>query len=471
MLSGILMRNAVLFVGYSLSDVNFRLLLDSQLTVFNENVPPRYALMEGVGEVEREILWRTAKLRVFSYERGRHEMVGRFLHTLAAGAAPATGGAPAAPARRFLARPRPLACLELEIGASGERLVLGLTERVPGQAPRSFWSGGSEWPEWRSLRHSLRGITYRNDVELSELTAIGAQLQRSLPDGLLQRLESVRPDVPIVLSLSPQTEAVPWEWLSVAGSPLCLRSPVVRRPTGISDRARGFRLAGQPLRALLIADAGIGDGSTSAPLADAAREAHGVAELLRSQGAEVTLLEREAAVYARLVAEVQQGDYDVIHFAGHAGFGHSEGQLYLWDGTVSSSELGSILNHRPPSLLVLNSHFTAYVPCGLVADRRTGGDSAYPPGVDRPLAPPGGFMGVAARSGVGAFVGGIVGGILDDRAAQFGHELYRRLLAGESFAAALQGARKATTEARDPTGLYYAGSGYAEIALTEPRLR
>lgn len=44
-LSSILLTHAVLFVGYSLNDPNFRLLLDSQLTIFNEQVPGRYAVM------------------------------------------------------------------------------------------------------------------------------------------------------------------------------------------------------------------------------------------------------------------------------------------------------------------------------------------------------------------------------------------------------------------------------------------
>ena len=45
-MSTILMSNAVLFVGYSLSDPNFRLLLESQLTTFGAKAPPRYAIME-----------------------------------------------------------------------------------------------------------------------------------------------------------------------------------------------------------------------------------------------------------------------------------------------------------------------------------------------------------------------------------------------------------------------------------------
>jgi hypothetical protein len=50
------------------------------------------ALMEGVGDAEREILWQTAKLRVFSYERHRHNVVPRFLSTLLGNSAPTRVG-------------------------------------------------------------------------------------------------------------------------------------------------------------------------------------------------------------------------------------------------------------------------------------------------------------------------------------------------------------------------------------------
>lgn len=478
MLTGILLRHAVLFVGYSLSDPNFRLLLDSQLTIFNEQVPPRYALMESVGEAEREILWRTAKLRVFSYEKGQHEVVGRFLRALAsrAGDPPASGASPesrppAAAARTILARPSPARCFELAIGGSGHRIAIELREEVPGTLPRPIWSGGSQWPAWPELRHGLKAVLSRVDVELSDLSAIGAHLQRSMPDDLLRHLDQMPPETPVMLSLAPQTDTVPWEWLIVEGSPLCLRNPVVRRPTGITDKARGLRLASRPLRALVVGDAGAGNGSDVARLPGAAKEARYVAQLLRERDATVTSLEREEAVYARLVSEVMEGDYDIIHFAGHAWFERSDALLYLWDGSVSSSELASILNRRPPTLLVLNSHYTAFAPCGVVLDDRPGAETTGPPGVDRPLPPPLGFMGLASRSGVGAFVGCFGGAVRDDSAAQFSIEFYTQLLAGSRFADALYSARKATTNVNDTTGLYYSGSGYPETVLSSGSVR
>ncbi|WP_224244608.1 SIR2 family NAD-dependent protein deacylase [Hyalangium gracile] len=80
--TGLLLTKALFFVGYSLSDPDFRLLMDRQLTHFKGFVPDRFALMMDVGPVEREVLWRTARIRVISYEKDRHEQVLHFLESL-----------------------------------------------------------------------------------------------------------------------------------------------------------------------------------------------------------------------------------------------------------------------------------------------------------------------------------------------------------------------------------------------------
>ena len=172
-------------------------------------------------------------------------------------------------------------------------------------------------------------------------------------------------------------------------------------------------------------------------------------------------------MYSRLVEEVEQGEYDIIHFAGHAWYDREEGLLYLWDGRVSSSELTSIFNRRPPVLLVLNSHYTAFAPSGIVSNSTRTADDASPPGVNHPIPPPLGFMGLASRSGVGAFVGCFGGHVRDDTACQVAITLYKLLLKGYNFADALHLARKETTNVTDTTGLFYIGSGYAEVTLAE----
>lgn len=88
--NGLLLTKALLFVGYSLSDPDFRLLMDRQLTHFRGFVPERFALMTGLGRVERDVLWRTARIQVIPYENasGRHEEVLHFLEALQAAVQP-----------------------------------------------------------------------------------------------------------------------------------------------------------------------------------------------------------------------------------------------------------------------------------------------------------------------------------------------------------------------------------------------
>ena len=82
--SAILLTKTVLFVGYSLNDPDFNLLLDRVLTHFKGYLPERYALMTGLGKIEADILFRATGLRVIPYENpdGRHEQVVTFLRDL-----------------------------------------------------------------------------------------------------------------------------------------------------------------------------------------------------------------------------------------------------------------------------------------------------------------------------------------------------------------------------------------------------
>jgi hypothetical protein len=79
-----MLTKALFFVGYSLSDPDFRLLMDRQLTHFKGFVPERFALMMDVGPVERDVLWRTARIHVSSYDKGQHGQVLEFLQALKA---------------------------------------------------------------------------------------------------------------------------------------------------------------------------------------------------------------------------------------------------------------------------------------------------------------------------------------------------------------------------------------------------
>jgi hypothetical protein len=85
----LLMTHAILFVGYSVADLDFRLLLGHHSELFGSQGPPRYALIAGLGQVERSNLGRKT-IQVLPYDK--HEEVPEFFRLLldALNRAPAT---------------------------------------------------------------------------------------------------------------------------------------------------------------------------------------------------------------------------------------------------------------------------------------------------------------------------------------------------------------------------------------------
>ncbi|MEJ7809790.1 MAG: SIR2 family protein, partial [Gemmatimonadaceae bacterium] len=229
--SAILLTRAILFVGYSLSDPDFRLLFDRQLTAFPGALPPRYALMTGVGAVEREILKKTAQIQVLPYEvvDGRHDAVPAFLERLremvATAPAPAvsplaveqaggrkttatstTSRTRRAPARVAAAPrepprpapPLPVTTLELRRrGASLEAAVVAGDERLASTSRRPL----PPWSHWaRVIPPALSGY---DDGWDARLRAAGAELADMLTEAALGALARVPAEHVIVLRPSP----------------------------------------------------------------------------------------------------------------------------------------------------------------------------------------------------------------------------------------------------------------------------
>ena len=76
----LLMTNAILFVGYSLSDPDFGLLIAHHVQLFDKQGPPRYALMPQLSPVARASL-RAKSIQVLEYEN--HAKVPEFFKRLA----------------------------------------------------------------------------------------------------------------------------------------------------------------------------------------------------------------------------------------------------------------------------------------------------------------------------------------------------------------------------------------------------
>ena len=77
----LLMTNAILFLGYSLTDIDFRLLLGRHAEFFRSEGPPRYALIKGLTAIERNNLSRKT-IQVLPYDN--HDEVPEFMRLLLA---------------------------------------------------------------------------------------------------------------------------------------------------------------------------------------------------------------------------------------------------------------------------------------------------------------------------------------------------------------------------------------------------
>lgn len=456
--SAILLTKAVLFVGYSLSDPDFRLLLDRQLTIFRGNVPERYALMSGVGKVEREVLWRTAKVRVLPYDDGQHGQVLDFLRALLE----QVRGEPAARVVPPVTPIEPVAVAPQQARAPGLPSTV-MSVRLRGQTlEASVSSGGTAVqgsgtpPDWvlltRLMPHAL--------ADEAQARRLGLELAKLLPENVALALQDVPEDHAITLRLSPELELLPWEMTQVDGRFLVLRNPVVRAPV-VSETARGYPLMRQPVRVLLIGDPNQEDGFA---LPGALEEVQQIADVYRRHPAlACDSLIGPQATFDGVATALSSGNYDVVHFAGHAWFDEDSEPYLLLSGVarLRSSELRSLISPRPPALLVLNSHYTIFRPPaapGVSTEEAT----KPAPGGQR------GFIEAASTAGVGALIGSFSGGLDDRTAQQVGIHLHEALVKGEPVARALH---QAVLLSRPPEGdpnpnhLTYAMSGYGDLTM------
>jgi hypothetical protein len=472
-MSSLLLSHAVLFVGYSLGDPNFRLLMDSQLATFGSDAPPRYALMENVGATEREILRRTTGIEVISFPAGAYGEVAGLLRYLADASAPP----PAAPAPREVLRATgaaPAHLLKLEArDVMVDRTCFVTTTRdlagsnVPLHHMRT---ATSETPPWHLLSQRMSAaIDHPFGAEaVAALQEVGALLAQAFP-GLDYEMRESPPGTTVLLDLPAELAPLPWEWLPVGGKPLGMVRPVCRTIPGLDDRSRGRPLVRAPLRALLIGDT-LADAEHRHPLPHARAEVAALAERLTrgDTGHEVTLLVGREASYARVLDELRTRRHDVVHFAGVSHYDDAGSYLILHDGRVHASELVTLLIKRPPALLVINALYSGFVPAFCYAfplplHHGMSFDDHYRAIRRRRI----GFDRAAARAGVGTFVGAM-GTTGDESADAIAQAFYDALLRGRTAAEALFDARHAVDGSADTTALQLTMAGYADLRLVAP---
>jgi hypothetical protein len=465
MMAAILLSHAIVFVGYSLSDPNFRLLLESQLSVFGAQAPPRYAVMEGVGALEAQIMRRTAGIEIISYPRGAHDNVAMFLEAIAAQTRPRASRRP--PRRTVLRRAHPLPALHLAIRPHGAMLDVEWFETTTadlagvGVPLERRWTASAVSLPWLELSRTAGNLATTGP------RAVGALLAR--PFEALGIPLVVEGDARLVVLDVPRALAgLPWEWMLVNGEPLCLQAPLCRMVPGSDDASRGRPFFHSPLRVLVVGDALAESRYTRHPLPGTREEAEAIRDrfLKASPGHEVTVLVGRQASYERVLREIMDG-YDIVHMTGAAYVDPlGESVVPLHDGHVSASELATLLIRNPPGLLFVNEDHSGFVP--VIGDRRffmpEGGEAfddfyhrleQHRPGLER----------VVARAGVGTFIG-CMAPATESVARDIAVAFYEALLAGLPVSQALFRARSSVRAPEDNTPLMFAMEGYADARVT-----
>jgi CHAT domain len=236
-------------------------------------------------------------------------------------------------------------------------------------------------------------------------------------------------DRPIVLELDRRTARLPWELLCAcdrsddAPEPLVVRVPVARQlrttysRVGLAAERRSGRV-----RALVIGDPG--DPAKDHGLPGARAEALNTARLLAERDIDVSTFVGAPghpepglpwADRLDVLAELLDGDYDIVHYAGHGSFDEANPDRAGWlfaDGLLTARELAQA--SRVPDLVVASACLSARASTGEIASPF--GTSINPTLADEFL-----------RQGVHTYIG--TGSRIPDAAATlFSDAFYKALL-------------------------------------------
>lgn len=152
---------------------------------------------------------------------------------------------------------------------------------------------------------------------LSEISSFGDTLaEMVLPEEIISVLEELH-DQPLVIIHDSEASRVPWETIRIGGEFVSLRQGISRKYAAQNlsiGKWLDKRLTEKQLNILLIVN-------PTGDLPGTERESNAIEDYLQaSQGIEYTKLLRSEANWNRVKAELSSGDYDVIHYAGHAFF-------------------------------------------------------------------------------------------------------------------------------------------------------
>lgn len=284
------------------------------------------------------------------------------------------------------------------------------------------------------------------------IAAYGERLgELLLPASTREALEAVQ-DVPLIVVHDCAASRWPWEALSINGWAPAATAGLSRRyaAEGLSvAKWRESRRLSPVLQVLLVVN-------PTEDLAGAEEEGARIGSILAGHGARVQWLRGGDATRARLLAEFRSGQFDAIHYAGHAFFEAaapaSSGILCAGGRVLSGRDLASL--DALPALVCFNA-------C-------ESGRIHQPSRVARALGHSTGFAEAFLRGGIANFIG-TWWPVSDAAATRFAASLYGRLSRGATIGAALQAARGAVRGTGCADWANYLHYGSLDFMLKERR--
>ncbi len=297
-----------------------------------------------------------------------------------------------------------------------------------------------------------RSVTSSNSFSHSNLLLLGQELYHALFQGTIrdswlaaQGIAQHQQDT-LRLRLGLMDNRIlrlPWEVMNRGDRPLATGTDVVfsRYQLGGVPSYGGDR-SGGPLRILMV---------LSAPTDQEQLQLHDEANYLREEltsdrsgysGPEIEVKILEQPGREQLTQDLEQGNYDIFHYAGHSGWGTAGGDLYLVNGrtglteALSGEDLAGILVNNGVRMAVLNS-------CRGAHGATSGGDSV------------GNLSDALLRRGVPAILA-MAERIPDDVALSLSRLFYRNLKQGYPIDLSLNRSRQGLISSYGSQQLYWA---------------
>jgi pimeloyl-ACP methyl ester carboxylesterase len=301
---------------------------------------------------------------------------------------------------------------------------------------------------------SLDGIGAMSEAQLDTFGDRLASLV--LADNVRQALARY-PDRHLVVVHDAGASRIPWETVRIGDGFPALRAGLSHRYEAANLSVAKWleaRQQNERLNILLIVN-------PTGDLAGAATEGARIEQLIGELGASVRYrkLEGEQARKGELIACFGSGEFDAIHYAGHAFFDPEQrvrsGLLCAGREVLSGEDLAGIGNL--PSLMFFNACEAARVRGG---DPANAAPTSHSEIVQRNI----GFAEALLRGGIANFIG-TYWPVGDDPAMAFAGAFYKRLLEGASLDDALRTGREAVKAAKSPDWADYVFYGNPSFLL------